>query len=112
MRFSKSETILPECERSVSTAKKQKKEVRQNQWKDTTSWQIFKRNKRSYKWGDMEMNQERLFEKRNLELGIYSTRTSPQSKLDKKEHWWHQKDVECVVKEMSQSLTWLQSAKS
>ena len=32
------------------------------------------------------MNQERLFEKRNLELGIYSTRTSPQSKLDKKEH--------------------------
>ena len=55
--------------------------------KETASWQIYKRNRRSQKSGDMGMDQDRLFEERNRGIDICSKRTNPKNELDKKEHW-------------------------
>ena len=49
MRFSKSEKILPQYERPVCTAIKQKKKERHKQWKEKQLHGKFKRNRRSQK---------------------------------------------------------------
>ena len=76
LRFSKSEKILPQCEEPVSTARKQKKEERHKQGKEKQLHGKFKK--------EMGMDQERLFEERNIGLDICSTRTSSKNETDKK----------------------------
>ena len=113
MRFSKSERILPQYEGPVSTAKKQKKEERHKQLKEKQLHGKFRReteevrSEETCKW-----IRKGYLKKETKGLDICSIRTNPKNELDKKlMAKRYQKNVECVGKEMSQSLTSLQSVK-
>ena len=108
LRLSKSERILPQYEGPLATGMKQKKEQRHKQWKEKQLHGKFIRETEEVRseetWGWIRKS----YLKKEAEGVIFAPeeqalRTNWIKKLLMAK--WYEKTVECVGKEMSQSLT-------